>query len=277
MTAKRRGGPVRIDPRDQARIDAMAGVTRRLMETTNMFVEAAASFSAATTEAGKVVPMAGTAGGRFPSSNRMSLKGREMADYIVVKVADALAGARETACEELVRRCKKLERRFEAVSTIELFVAVWLLFWGGMFLLMFLLGQENARRGVEVVYRAVFRVLPEDLVLPFFFLGLILPGLLPFLLMLLVGVTRAGLRLNPAQPATDFQVRYLRELVRRPGAVEAMEIAGVTLPADLRDIPRTRALRLIEALRSLPAAGQGSGEAAEKKRRAVAGAVRTAH
>ena len=58
MTLKRRG-PVRLDPRDAAEIEAMAGKTRRLMETANSFVEAASSFSAATTKAGKVVPISG--------------------------------------------------------------------------------------------------------------------------------------------------------------------------------------------------------------------------
>ena len=48
-----------VTARDKARIDAMAGKTRRLMESTNLFAEAAASFSAATTEAGKVVLISG--------------------------------------------------------------------------------------------------------------------------------------------------------------------------------------------------------------------------
>ena len=64
MTSRRRRGAAGItgrdvDPRDAAEIAAMAGKTRRLMETTNLFVEAASSFSAATTEAGKNVPVSG--------------------------------------------------------------------------------------------------------------------------------------------------------------------------------------------------------------------------
>ena len=64
MTGRRRRGAAGItgrdvDPRDAAEIAAMAGKTRRLMETTNLFVEAASSFSAATTEAGKAVPVSG--------------------------------------------------------------------------------------------------------------------------------------------------------------------------------------------------------------------------
>ena len=205
----------------------------------------------------------------------MSLKGREMADYMVVKVAGKLAGARETVREELVRRRKKLEQRLEAVPVIELCVAIWLLF----FLVFFLAETFEVaevvfgavfRAVLWAVFEAVFWVLPEAEGSTGLSLFLLLLSA-PFLLLLLVGVTRAVLRLFPAQTATDFQVRYIRDLVRRPGAEEAMGIAGITLPTDLRDIPRTRASRLIEAMRSLPATGQGSGEAAEKKRRAVAG------
>ena len=103
MTAKRRRGATRITSRDVAKIEALSGETRSLMDAVTGMVKAADRFRAACTKAGPTATIAGA----------VAMRSAALPAMLTTAALLALPAVRRSDAERFVERFASAQERLD--------------------------------------------------------------------------------------------------------------------------------------------------------------------